>query len=242
MLMRETHVEARRPPTAGSERTAPAEHRHAGPQRGRRHRRHARPRHRGTAADRSSPDGSRSSSSATARPTRRSRRRAARSGRTCRARSWSSSTNAGSHAAIRCGLTHARGEHVAIMAADGQDPPEALPGDARRDAPGLDVVWGRRRDRANDGAAARWLGRRLLPDVPLLTGLDYPPSGLDFLVARRRVVDAVLARSARNTSLFLLIYNLGFPQAFVDYERGARSRRLARAGRCASGSSSPSTC
>jgi polyisoprenyl-phosphate glycosyltransferase len=57
----------------------------------------------------------------------------------------------------------------------------------------------------------------------LLTGLDYPPSGLDFLLVRRRVIDAVLGRSARNTSLFLLIYNLGFAQAFVDYERGARN-------------------
>ena len=45
----------------------------------------------------------------------------------------------------------------------------------------------------------------------VLTGLDYPPSGLDFLIVRRRVVDAVLARSARNASLYLLIYNLGFP-------------------------------
>ena len=57
----------------------------------------------------------------------------------------------------------------------------------------------------------------------MLTGLDYPPSGLDFLLARRRVIDAVLERSARNTSLFLLIYNLGFAQAFVDYERGVRA-------------------
>ena len=37
------------------------------------------------------------------------------------------------------------------------------------------------------------------------------------------MIDAVLRRSARNTSLFLLIYNLGFAQAFVDYERGARA-------------------
>ena len=33
----------------------------------------------------------------------------------------------------------------------------------------------------------------------------------------------LLAPGDRNTSLFLLIYNLGFPQAFVDYERGARA-------------------
>jgi polyisoprenyl-phosphate glycosyltransferase len=41
-------------------------------------------------------------------------------------------------------------------------------------------------------------------------------------VARRRVIEAVLQRSARNASLFLLIYNLGFGQTFVGYERGIR--------------------
>ena len=50
--------------------------------------------------------------------------------------------NAGSHAAIRCGLTHARGDHVAIMAADGQDPPEALPAMLAAMRPAVDVVWG----------------------------------------------------------------------------------------------------
>lgn len=131
--------------------------------------------------------------------------------------------NAGSHAAIRCGLTHARGDHVAIMAADGQDPPEVLPAMLAAMRHPVDVVWGRRCDRTNDGAATRRLAGAYYRIFRLLTGLDYPPAGLDFLVARRRVIDTVLQRSVRNTSLFLMIYNLGFPQAFVDYERGARA-------------------
>ena len=131
--------------------------------------------------------------------------------------------NAGSHAAMRCGLHHARGASVAIMAADGQDPPEALPAMLAALRPGIDVVWGRRSDRANDRARARWVASAYYRMFRVLTGLDYPPSGLDFLIVRRRVVDAVLARSARNASLYLLIYNLGFPQAYVEYERGRRS-------------------
>jgi glycosyltransferase involved in cell wall biosynthesis len=132
-------------------------------------------------------------------------------------------TNAGSHAAIRCGLAHARGENVAVVAADGQDPPEALPEMlAAMDGP-VDVVWGRRSDRGNDDRAARRSATAFYRCFRWLTGLDYPPSGLDFVVASRRVIDIVLQRSARNTSLFLLIYNLGFGQAFVDYERGVRA-------------------
>jgi dolichol-phosphate mannosyltransferase len=128
--------------------------------------------------------------------------------------------NAGSHAAIRCGLRYAHGEHVAIMAADGQDPPELLPAMLRRSA---DVVWGRRADRAADRSRVRWLAAAYYRVFRLLTGLDYPPGGLDFVMVRRPVVRAVLDRAGRNTSLFLLIYNLGFAQSFVDYRRGARA-------------------
>jgi glycosyltransferase involved in cell wall biosynthesis len=131
-------------------------------------------------------------------------------------------TNVGSHAAICCGLRYARGDLVAIMAADGQDPPEALPAMLERFSPELDVVWGWRRERRNDRSGTRVAAAAFYRLFRLLTGLDYPPSGLDFLVARRRVVDAVLQHSTRNTSLFLLIYNLGFAQAFVEYDRGAR--------------------
>jgi polyisoprenyl-phosphate glycosyltransferase len=131
-------------------------------------------------------------------------------------------TNVGSHTAIRCGLRYARGDLVAVMAADGQDPPEALPAMLERFSPELDVVWGRRRERRGDRGGTRFAAAAFYRLFRLLTGLDYPPSGLDFLVVRRRVVDAVLQYSARNTSLHLLIYNLGFAQAFVGYDRGAR--------------------
>jgi glycosyltransferase involved in cell wall biosynthesis len=131
--------------------------------------------------------------------------------------------NFGSHAAIRCGLRYARGDVIAIMAADGQDPPEALAAMLERLRPELDVVWGRRRERRDDRVGVRLAAAAFYRFFRLLTGRDYPPSGLDFLVARRRVIDAVLKYAARNISLFLLIYNLGFTQAFVEYDRGPRA-------------------
>jgi hypothetical protein len=131
-------------------------------------------------------------------------------------------TNVGSHAAIRCGLRYATGEYVAIMAADGQDPPEVLPAMLGKLRAQVDIAWGRRRDRANDRSGTRRAAGAYYRLFRLLTGLDYPPSGLDFLVARRRVIEAVLECSARNTSLHLLLYNLGFAQSFVDYDRGLR--------------------
>jgi polyisoprenyl-phosphate glycosyltransferase len=131
--------------------------------------------------------------------------------------------NAGSHAAIRCGLGYATGEHVAVLAADGQDPPEALPAMLAALQPPVDVVWGRRRHRAADRRGTRLLAALFYRVFRLLSGLDYPPAGLDFLVARRRAVLALLDHSPRNTSLFLTLFNLGLVQAYVDYDRGARS-------------------
>jgi polyisoprenyl-phosphate glycosyltransferase len=132
-------------------------------------------------------------------------------------------TNVGSHTAIRCGLRHARGDLVAVVAADGQDPPEVLPAMLERLTPELDVVWGWWRERRNDSGTTRVAASAFYRCFSWLTGLDYPPSGLDFFVVRRRVVEAVLQHSGRNASLHLLIYNLGFAQAFVEYDRGERA-------------------
>jgi dolichol-phosphate mannosyltransferase len=132
-------------------------------------------------------------------------------------------TNAGSHAAIVCGLRHAAGDYVAIMAADGQDPPEVLPEMVRALRPDVDVVWGRRRDRSGDRRATRVLAAAYYRLFRTLTGFDYPPGGLDFLVAKRRVIEVLLAHPQRNASLFLTVFNLGFGHACVDYDRGARA-------------------
>ncbi|MDQ3973181.1 MAG: glycosyltransferase family 2 protein [Actinomycetota bacterium] len=131
--------------------------------------------------------------------------------------------NVGSHAALRCGLRHARGEFVALMSADGQDPPELLPAMLAAFGDGLDIVWGRRTNRRADRLAARVTARAYYWMFRRLTGLDYPPAGFDFVVVRRPVVEALLLHRERNASLFLLLFNLGFGQTFVDYERGERT-------------------
>jgi dolichol-phosphate mannosyltransferase len=138
-------------------------------------------------------------------------------------------TNVGSHAAIRWALRYARGDFIAIVAADGQDPPEALPAMLRRFRPPIGVVWGRRRTR-HDPLSVRLPALAFYRLFRLLTGLDYPRSGIDFFVARRRVIDAFLDRSARNSSVILSLYSLGFGHAFVDYDRGAPIRIAAAAG------------
>ena len=136
--------------------------------------------------------------------------------------------NSGSHAAIRCGLRHVRGQAVAIMAADGQDPPENLPAMLAVIGNGIEVVWGRRKNRSGDPLLRRGLARTYYWIFHRLTGFDYPPAGLDFVVMSRRVAEVVGSHAERNASLFLLIYNLGFGQESVDYERLERSGGTSR--------------
>jgi len=131
-------------------------------------------------------------------------------------------SNAGSHSAIRCGLQYATGDVMIIMAADGQDPPETIPELVAALRPGIDIVWARRASRAHDPRLRRilaggyyWLFRRL-------TGLDYPPGGFDFVAVTRAAAESLLRYKERNTSIFLLLFNLGFGQAAVEYERAER--------------------
>jgi dolichol-phosphate mannosyltransferase len=131
--------------------------------------------------------------------------------------------NVGSHAATRCGLRHVSGDAVVVLAADGQDPPETIPAllDAIDD--GADIVWGQRSSRSGDPRLRRWLSGMFYRLYRVATGLEYPPSGLDFVVISRPVVESLETYRERNLPLFLLIYNLGYRQSVVPYERGERS-------------------
>lgn len=132
-------------------------------------------------------------------------------------------SNVGSHAAIRCGLSHANGRLVAVLAADGQDPPETLIEMAHRSEEGADIVWGRRSDRVRDPMIRRWLAGAYYALFRFTTGLEYPPSGVDFVLMNRPALRALQRFQERNMPLFLAVFNLGFTQAFVDYERGERT-------------------
>lgn len=131
--------------------------------------------------------------------------------------------NVGSHTAIRCGLGHAHGTATVVMAADGQDPPETIPDLVQALHQGIDIAWGKRTSRQRDPLAKRMAASLFYSLFRLLARLDYPPEGLDFVAFTQPVKEAVLAHRERNTSLFLLLFNLGFGQTSVEYERGSRT-------------------
>jgi dolichol-phosphate mannosyltransferase len=128
----------------------------------------------------------------------------------------------GSHAAIVCGLDHARGDGVVVMSADLQDRPEDVAALVAPWRAGTPVVWATRAADGTDARAAsshryeRFLRRTL--DVDAL-----PPTNADFVLLDRRVVDAVRAADERRVPLFMLVAWLGFPSTTVECAKQPRA-------------------
>jgi polyisoprenyl-phosphate glycosyltransferase len=127
------------------------------------------------------------------------------------------SRNFGSFAAIRTGMSMARGERIAVMAADLQEPPELVVEFLRRLAQGdVDVVAGQRVSRDDRGDAMSklyWkLYRRFV--VP-----EIPPGGVDVFACTDDVRDVVCSLESVNTSLVAQLFWVGFRRELVPYER-----------------------
>lgn len=132
------------------------------------------------------------------------------------------SRNFGAFAAIRCGMEHARGDYIAVMAADLQEPRELILEffDALRSKP-VDIVFGQRLARSDPGLgkfASRlfwWLYRKFVqPDVP--------PGGVDIFAVTASFRDRLMRFSEANSSLLGLLFWMGGRRLFIGYERKQR--------------------
>jgi glycosyltransferase involved in cell wall biosynthesis len=130
--------------------------------------------------------------------------------------------NFGHQVAVSAGLAHARGDAVAVLDADLQDPPEVLALFLARWREGYDVVYGVREKR-KEGVWKRtayhlfYLLLRRLVDFPI------PLDSGDFSLMDRRVVDAINELPERARFVRGLRAWVGFPQIAVAYERHARA-------------------
>jgi polyisoprenyl-phosphate glycosyltransferase len=129
------------------------------------------------------------------------------------------SRNYGSFAAIRTGLKHARGEVVATMAADLQEPPELAVEMFRVVAGGgFDIAVGSRRSR-QDGRAAALSSRVYWALYRRLVQRDIPAGGVDMFCCNREVCDVLASLPEVQTSLVGLLYWTGFRRTVIQYDR-----------------------
>jgi glycosyltransferase involved in cell wall biosynthesis len=132
------------------------------------------------------------------------------------------SRNFGSFAAIAAGLQKARGTHMAVLAADLQEPPELVLEFHRVLQSGAaDIVLGHRTGRGDPWLSQlmsesfwRLYRRFVVPGIP--------KGGIDVFGCTAAVRDQLLALKEVNTNLIALLFWLGFRRAFIPYERRPR--------------------
>lgn len=140
-----------------------------------------------------------------------------------RVRGYRFARNSGSHAALECGIHAARGACAAVLAADLQDPPECIGALMEKWKAGAKVVWAVRESREGETAMTTGFSRIYYWIMRNLAGMkDLPPTGADFMLVDRVVLDAVKQFPERNVSVTGLITWLGFRQDSVPYTKQAR--------------------
>lgn len=134
------------------------------------------------------------------------------------------SRNFGSFAAIRVGIEVARGENIAVIAADLQEPPELVLSFfdiLQRDE--ADVVFGMRAGR-EDSLFYRWSSEIFWALYRRFVIPEIPKGGIDIFACNQRVKNAVLQISEPNSSLIAQLIWVGFRRKFVPYIRQRRAK------------------
>lgn len=130
--------------------------------------------------------------------------------------------NFGHQAAITAGMTIARGDVLAIMDCDLQDPPEVLPAFLEKWRDGNQVVYAVRRKRKE------WFGKRLAywsfyRLMAAVSELEIPLDSGDFCVMDRSALTLLNSLPERQRFVRGLRTWVGLKQVGVEYERDARA-------------------
>jgi dolichol-phosphate mannosyltransferase len=141
-----------------------------------------------------------------------------------RLRLISFSRNFGHQIAITAGMDKARGQAVAVIDADLQDPPEVLLQMLEKWREGYHVVYGVRKARKGETAFKLFTAAMFYRILRAMTPVDIPADTGDFRLMDRRVVEQL--RQMRERSRFVrgMVSWVGFKQGKIEYIR--ESRRL----------------
>jgi glycosyltransferase involved in cell wall biosynthesis len=135
------------------------------------------------------------------------------------------SRNFGSNAALLAGLDQARGEVVAAIAADLQDPPELIDEMLAHWRQGHKVVLAARRSRG-DPLLTRLLASTFYLLFRRFAIPSMPRQGFDFFLIDRQVCDLIKGIQESNAYLMGMILWVGFEPAILYYHRREREQRF----------------
>lgn len=131
------------------------------------------------------------------------------------------SRNVGQQLAITAGLAHCRGTHAVVMDCDLQDPPEAIGRLLEKAQSGADIVYARRR--SDYQSPSRMIFNRVYFRVlGIISGQHAEGEMGSFSCISRRVIDAFLQFRERDRHYLMILRQLGYDTAIIDYERAGR--------------------
>lgn len=132
------------------------------------------------------------------------------------------SRNFGQGPALTAGIEAAKGDVVAILDADGQDPPELLPAMLAKWREGFEIVGGRRTQRADDPLGKRAAAYLFYRIMNAMVGWELPLDTGEFRLIDRAVVNVFRECPQRHRLVRTLTSWAGFRQTTVDYAHGKR--------------------
>lgn len=132
------------------------------------------------------------------------------------------SRNFGHQQAFLCGLFHAKGNYIAMIDGDLQDPPELLYDFYQKMiSANLDVVYGVRQKR-KEGFFKKFLYKSYYKILKKMASVEIPLDSGDFCLMKKVVVDNMLRMKEQSLFLRGIRSWVGFNQFGYEYERDAR--------------------
>ncbi|WP_443641938.1 glycosyltransferase family 2 protein [Candidatus Njordibacter sp. Uisw_039] len=133
--------------------------------------------------------------------------------------------NFGQGQSIRTGIRVADGDCIGVISADLQDPPELFLDMLKHWESGVKLVIGERNNR-EEGFTHRIFSNAYWRFVNKYAVEGFPIGGFDFCLLDRQIKTSLDAINERNTSIFPLIFWLGYGHTIIHYQR-----RLRKAGK-----------
>ena len=141
-----------------------------------------------------------------------------------RVRYISFSRNFGKEAAMMAGLEAAKGDYVAVMDADLQDPPELIPEMYEAIAKeGFDCVATRRVTRKGEAPVRSFFARMFYRLIRRISKTEIVDGARDFRLMKRQVADAVLSLPECNRFSKGVFSWVGFRTKWICYDNTPRS-------------------
>jgi glycosyltransferase involved in cell wall biosynthesis len=131
------------------------------------------------------------------------------------------SRNFGSHAAIRAGITIAKGSYITFLSADLQEPLDLIPKLLEQCTSGFDICWAVRKSNQT-GFFEQQFSRRYASLMQKFVTPDYPTKGFDIAMFNSKVATVINQNIEGNSSIFLQILTSGFSQAYIEFDKQSR--------------------